>query len=519
MTRERALNTKKRETNPMKAFACLALALLAAGRPFAEEKKPGKIERKVSVVGFVDVGQVVQGSVINDDGTNPPLELNNAFLNRDGIALTYSGTMDERLHVNIGVGGLFWKPIPETSNPASTRINFGPGISEASAGFDFTPSLTWKFGFFGYDYNPDAKNLGEYLLRSEAYPTTIHTGGTGGWVWMNDSKYKSMGTKVSWDLLGGNLRQDFLLFSEFNEVPIFDFSPSYVATAKVGKAFEFGAGFSLHRWLAVKPSVTTPTRSSNSYIEVDNFPVIPSLNDTGASGHHQLGFAGGTLKDMEGHIGNYTDSAGTPLATVSVDEAGNTIYVMARGDTLRPKSSKALTFKGIKVMARASLDVGALLDMDAGSTGPFKLFAEAAILGVENQPYYYEKIQQRIPLMVGMHVPTFGILSLASIQFEYFKNPYPENSNQQYTNSVPQPALPSGNPALYEINRQAGLYSEDDMKWSVYLQRNLYSGLDLFLQAANDHFRVQDVNAGPSFTPVTHHKSDWYYLLQFQWSM
>jgi hypothetical protein len=57
------------------------------------------------------------------------------------------------------------------------------------------------------------------------------------------------------------------------------------------------------------------------------------------------------------------------------------------------------------------------------------------------------------------------------------------------------------------------------VKWSVYLKRNLYAGLDLFVQAANDHFRVQDVNAGPSFTPVTHRKSDWYYLFQFQWAM
>jgi hypothetical protein len=157
--------------------------------------------------------------------------------------------------------------------------------------------------------------------------------------------------------------------------------------------------------------------------------------------------------------------------------------------------------------------------MDPSASGPFKVFAEAAILGVQNQPYYYEKIQERIPMMVGLDIPTFGILSLVSLQMEYFKNPYPENSYQQYANTLPQPAFPAGNPALYEANRASGLYAEDDLKWSLYVQRNLYTGLDIFLQAANDHFRVQDVNAGPSFTPVTHHKSDWYYLLQFQWSM
>ncbi len=519
---EKRSETNDKGKNPMKAIACLALSCLVSGmgvgRPSAAEGETNKVDRKLSVVGFVDAGQVVKGSVINDDGSAAPLKLNNAFLNRDGIALTYSGTMNDRLHVNIGVGGLFWKPIPETSNPGSMRLQFGPGISEASAQYDFTSNLNWKFGFFGYDYNPDAKNLGEYLLRSEAYPSVVHTAGPGGWVWMNDAKYKSMGTKLTWNVMDGMIRQDLLLFSEFNETPIFDFSPSYVATAKVGKAFEFGTGFSLHRYLPIKPSVTTPKKPSNTYVEIDKFPAIPAIHDT-VGGHYQLAFAGGTLKDMQGNIPAYTESDGTtPLVTTTKDASGNIVYVAA-GDTLRPRVSTPLTFKGIKVMARASMDIGALMELDQTRAGPFKIFAEAAVLGLQNQPYYYEKIGQRIPMMMGVDVPTFGAFSLVSPQLEYFNNPYPENSYQQYSNTLPQPAFPAGNPALYEANRASGLYAEDDLKWSLYIQRNLYTGLDLFLQAANDHFRVQDVNAGPSFTPVTHRKSDWYYLLQFQWSM
>jgi hypothetical protein len=264
--------------------------------------------------------------------------------------------------------------------------------------------------------------------------------------------------------------------------------------------------------------VTTPKKSSNTYVQVDGFPAIPAIHDT-VGNHYQKGFAGGTLKDMESNIASYVDSAGNPIAAVEKDAAGRTVYVLASGDTLRPKESTPLTFKGIKLMARASANLGGLFGMDESAYGPFRLFAEAAVLGVENQPYYYEKIGQRIPVMLGLDIPTFGLLDLVSVQLEYFKNPYPENSYQQYANTLPQPAFPSGNPALYEANRASGLYSEDDLKWSFYLHKNLYQGLDLFLQAANDHFRVQDVNAGPSFTPVTHLKADWYYLLQFQWSM
>ena len=260
---------KGNRMNAMKALACLLPVLFAAGGSYADaDHGESKVtDRKVSVVGFVDAGQVVKGSLVIDDGGSDPLKLSNAFLNRNGIALTYSGTLNENLHMNIGVGGLFWKPLPENTNVGSKRIQFGPGISEASAQYDFSSALSVKFGFFGYKYNPEAVNLGEYLLRSEAYPTIIHTGSTGGWVWMNSNEYKSMGAKLTWDMLGGALRHDVLLFSEFNEAPIFDFSPSYVATAKLGKAFEIGAGFSLHRWLPIKPSQTTPTSTYNTYVK------------------------------------------------------------------------------------------------------------------------------------------------------------------------------------------------------------------------------------------------------------
>ncbi len=501
----------------MKSFMCLA-ACLISGRSFAEESGPNKIERKVSVGGFVDAGQIIQGSLINDDGSGAPKRQDRTFLSRDGVALTYSGVLNENLHMNIGVGGLFWKPIPETT-PVS-RIQFGPGISEASAQYDFSPRLNLKFGFFGYDYNPDAKNLGEYLLRSEAYPTIIHTAGPGGWVWMNEYKYKSMGAKLSWDLLDGALRQDFLIFSEFWEAPFFDFSPSYVATAKIGKALEIGGGFSLHRWIPIKPSVTTPTTAANAYVEVDSFPAFPAINDDTLLFIHQLAFSGGTLKGMGNQIGTYADSFGTPLATKMTDAQGRMIYVLtSNGDTLRPKVSTALTFKAIKVMARASLNLGGLLSMEEKNSGSFKLFTEVAVLGIENQPYFYDKIQQRIPVMLGADIPTFGLLNLLCLQMEYFKNPYPDNTYQQFTNSLPQPAFPGDNPALYESNKQSGLYGKDDTKWSVFIQKTLFTGLDLFIQAANDHFRVQDNLGQPSFAPVTRQKSDWYYMLRFQWGM
>jgi len=501
---------------PMKRSVLVATALAVAVTVQAETAQNSEsrvTNRNISVTTFVDVGHVIQGSLVNDDGSFPK-EVENLFLNRDGVALTYSGTVNDKLHMNIGVGGLFWKPVPEANDAATKRINFGPGISEASARYEFTERAQIKFGFFGYKYNADAVNLGEYLLRSEAYPTVIQTGSMGGWVWMNSNEYKSMGTQFTWTSASGTWRHDLLLFSEFNQAPLFDFSPSYVVTGKVAKAVEVGAGVSFHRWIPIEPSRVTPRNAENTYIEVDDFPAY-GYQDPFSLAYTPIS-SGGTLKEMQDRIANFVDSTGTPVVSAAVDADGNTIYIRSdNGDTLRIRESQRLTFKAIKLMGRASLDLGVLLDLPTATTGPFKVFTEVAVLGVENQPYYFENISERIPVMVGVSIPTFGILDALTLQAEYLKNPYPDNNFSQFSNSLPQPSIP----ADYSTRKAGGQYEEDDLKWSVHMKKTVVAGLEIYLQVANDHFRVQDVNAQPSFMPLTQTASDWYYMLRFQWSL
>jgi hypothetical protein len=560
--REKALNTKESGMKAAKGMVYGTLMAMAMVPAFAEKTAPEITERKVSVAAFVDAGQVVKGTLKDGAGATSPLE--NTFLNRNGIALTYSGTLNHNLHLNIGVGGLFWKPIPETQNQKTKHIAFGPGISEASAQYDFSENLKIKFGYFPYKYNPDAVNLGEYLLRSEAYPNIIHSAGPGGWVWLNENNYKSMGARLSWETFGGALRQDLLLFSEFYETPIFDFSPTYVATLKVGRALELGGGISLHRWLPIHPSVTTNTTDRNTYIKYNAFPAVQwhadvvvekqdGTLDTGFAAWNadaafdrnayiaahpelkavrsvkvtQLGTAAGVrdgLVIQNRELTHCVDASDDASCNKILKEA-NQLYVYdgtgarvknaAGSDSTLPiqaAEEKHLTFKAIKLMGRASLDLGSLFGMDMAS-GSFKVFAEAAVLGVQNQPIFYQKIQERIPVMVGANIPTFGVLDLLCLQMEYFKNPWEDNNREQFQNALPQASFPNANPALYQAHH------EDDVKWSVLFQKSLFTGLDLYVQLANDHFRFQNEFAEPSYIPVTNDKKDWYYMARFQWSM
>jgi hypothetical protein len=511
-----------RSRSMMQRIALAVAALAAASSPAAAAEAARVTDRNISVGAFVDAGQVVRGTMADADGNNSR-RVEDLFLNRDGIALTYSGTVNDKLHMNIGVGGLFWKPVPETPDAGSRRLFFGPGISEASGRYDFTENATIKFGFFGYKYNPDAVNLGEYLLRSEAYPTIIQTGSMGGWVWLNSNEYKSMGSQFSWTSPSGRWRHDVMIFSEFNQAPIFDFSPSYVVTGKPHRILEVGAGITLHRWIPIEGSRTTPSGENNTYVEIDSFPAFyRGVRDPVAdTTEYRLAFEGGTLKDIQGRIQTFLDATGLPVVEEVRDSKGNILYYTRTDDptdTLRIRKSEKLSFKAIKVMGRASLDLGELFALPQTS-GPFKVFGEVAVLGVEDQPYYYEDVTARMPVMLGVSVPTFGILDLLTFQVEYLKSSMPDNNSEQFINVIPQPAYPSNSPYDYQVRKDAGQYGRDDLKWTAFLKKTIVPGLEAYLQVANDHFRVQDFNALPSYMPLTQTPSDWYYMLRLQWNM
>src|SRR5690606_35616763 len=74
------------------------------------------------------------------------------------------------------------------------------------------------------------------------------------------------------------------------------------------------------------------------------------------------------------------------------------------------------TFRGFKTMARVSLDIGALAGLDMVRPGEFKLYSEVALLGVEDQPFYYEDKLERLPVMAGIRLPTFGLLDRLSVE-------------------------------------------------------------------------------------------------------
>jgi hypothetical protein len=251
-------------------------------------------------------------------------------------------------------------------------------------------SLT--LGFFPYKYNPEVKNLGEYLFRSMAYPNFLHT--------IFDEPYQRiLGLKLSSLLLGGSLRQDLIISNEWDINPTQDFSVAYVAGLNIGKILDIGIGGQAYHLFSVNERYTDP----GTWLKIPG--------DTGAKGKWYYASRQDSILDCD---------------TIS-DGDHKTFY----------------SFRGIKLMGRISVHpladapeikmpfIGTLFGKQ-----DLNFYAEVNVLGLKNIPTYYagnyyenptgdpkqyeyyNKLSERIPVTFGINAPTnpvfaYGIIPLA----------------------------------------------------------------------------------------------------------
>jgi hypothetical protein len=177
-------------------------------------------------------------------------------------------------------------------------------------------------------------------------------------------------------------------------------------------------------------------------------------------------------------------------------------------------------------MARADFDIATILGFQE-MTGPFHLYTEVAVLGVKNQPVYYENVKNRIPVMLGVHLPTFNlpILDMLAFETEYLDNPYQDSQrNLSGGSDSPLEGYPSAVPDMEKEDYSRAKFRlpsvhNDDWKWTAYVVLNLIQGVKLKVQMANDHMRLFDYNPLRDAEPETRGKGDWYYMAHLQWGL
>ncbi len=332
--------------------------------------------------GNINTGQIVNG---NSRYETDPGSMQHRWLQSNAMVLGDSMTSGSRMTMKIEmVSVLRFSSLVQNDNQIGmidARLpSGGIYITQASGTHIFGDPETKPFsvtlGLFPYKYNPDVKNLGEYLFRTMAYPSYINAN-------FDQPFVRILGLKFSSLLLGGNLRQDLILSNEWEQYPTKDFSLAYVAGMNIGNIVDIGIGGQAFHLFSVRGNYTTPdsVRTQNQWTD------------------------------------------------------GQWYYATASDSMVDKKTP--FSFKGIKLMGRINIHpLASVPEIKAPVIGTLfgkedlTLYAEANVLGLKNIPThnpggqwdFYNKLSERIPITFGVNAPTnpvfaYGIIPIAAFLF------------------------------------------------------------------------------------------------------
>src|SRR5690606_33179157 len=187
------------------------------------------------------------------------------------------------------------------------------------------------------------RNLGEYLFRTEAYPTIIYTGG---WGWINEAQYSTVGAKFAYNAWGGKLRHEVGLFGEYFNSPIYDITPAYIATVKPTNWLTVGGAGALHRYITPTPGTKRELTKEHAYRK--GF-YIPGDSTRGAE----------YVTMLEADLRNRVSMAGLNFDTVLAhpNNAGSSV------------DSVSFDLAAVKLMAFFEIDFNALLGLSEARMG------------------------------------------------------------------------------------------------------------------------------------------------------
>jgi hypothetical protein len=310
-----------------------------------------------------------------------------------------------------------------------------------------------EFGYFPVKYNPDARNLGEYLFRSGTYPGYLNSG------FELADKEKMIGLHGRYKYAindKSEFKTDIWFSNECRDFPIHDFSLSYILTLNLAKFFEFGAGLSHAHMISFDKSTVEPA----------------------------------------------TD---TMRMKTLINKQWTQIIDTTTGDTINA------TFRGTKAMARFSLDPKAFLGSTIFGKEDLKVYGEWAFLGMKNYPVYYNKPIERMPMMVGFNFPSFKILDILSCELEIYKSPYLNTAENVWLKRSPLPYTNAPSPDSIPK------YHDDDVKWSFYAAKTFKRVKISGQVASDHILKTAYVPGPPTqgvYREICPRTKDWYWMLR-----
>jgi hypothetical protein len=437
-------------------FARTSLALAAGFLAVA-----GAQELTVGGMGWVQYGRVAHST------DTAQSNYNGNSLQSTGAQLSLRIRASDKFEGAAGIGVLESHFLSGTNRGGRVPMTLTPYIAEASFTYSLwnenDSKLRLRGGLFPYNYNPEVKNLGLYLMRGPVHPGIVLSG-------FETKAVLPIANTLGFHLhhRAGAFQQDFILNSETDIYPFFDVSPIYIAHYQAGSLLRIGGGVNFYRYLSVESKLTSPDYFS------------PTGRDQAPDGPHPY---------RRSYV--YVDTG-----------TGDTTFI---------------SFRGVKLMADASLDPKPLL----GSPGIFgaedlKLYGEVALLGIENDRAHkelYGDYLHRMPMMVGFNLPAFKMLDLLSLEVEWYGAKYRDDLWRYQTgrNYYPSP-LPVSNSDVLSVTDVEKNVKRDNWKWSLYAARTIQDHFKVSVQVANDHFRPGGVVGNPSQEAILSTPKDWYWM-------
>ncbi|HUI91266.1 MAG TPA: hypothetical protein VLX68_03365 [Chitinivibrionales bacterium] len=381
------------------------------------------VQNKVSLFGAVDEGQVMRGTA---NRSNYDL-FKRVWQQSMIFHLTNDLSYRDRMHLILSFeSGLDFSYKQDNRYPATLTgvFNFYPNDVEMNYAFG-NPDMPWlklSAGYFPFKYNPDAKDLGEYLLRSTAYPTVIYT-------WWEFPMVRELGFHLNgtldWLINNPQIDQfkwDLMLTSETQGWPLQDWTFSALVSNNLLQFFDLGAGVSFQRYLSVDEAKTTPHIPQNSYLNENgdtSYYTFKSIKLMGRASLNLLRFVPKFKLPLPQFFGNKPFFGPEDL-----------------------KVYGELAVLGLQNQTAYMWDTTGV-----GAGGQQKLVVAPRVNPVANGPVnYYDSLGDRMPYMVGINLPTQPLISYGILPFlltKWLKDETGDDIRQlSYVTLVP--ALASG---------------------------------------------------------------------------
>ncbi len=214
-------------------------------------------------------------------------------------------------------------------------------------------------------------------------------------------------------------------------------------------------------------------------------------------------------------------SADTLLTTPHNPE---TAYHITYNEATGQADTSFYTYKGAKMMARASIDLKQFIGENGLGKEDLKLFGEAAILGLKNYPenlnggINYDTLANRIPVTMGLNLPVFKLLDILSLQAEWFGSPYANDIGAMTESELPLPGpyTYSGVGMPDSLAGRPTSAASSHWKWSIYGSRHFAQNYTVTFQVASDHLRPVPApyEDNADYNEICHNINQWYYMLK-----